>query len=141
MVFLWNFISIFIGLLFGIGFGLGMLLIADKLILEMQIYDPDDEFINSDSFKYLMKLVVPVGIVIGSTLLIGPLFTGGYDYLQSYEVILGLDPRIFFVIVILTLSLLLDFAVFVTKTPFPLFKLAANTWMFQTLGLLPHLLS
>ena len=141
MVFIWNFISIFVGLLFGLGFGIGLFLIADKLILEMQQDDPDDEFINSDGFKYVMKLIMPIGIVIGSTVLIGPLFAGGYEYLQSFDVILGLDPKIFFVIAILAFSLLLDLAVFVTKTPFPIFKLVSNTWMFLTLGLLLHLIS
>lgn len=140
MVFIWNSISIFVGLLFGLGFGIGMFLIADKLIVEMQGDDPDNEFINSDGFKYLMKLIMPAGIVIGSTILIGPLFAGGYEYLQNFEVILGLDPRTFFVVAILAISLLLDLAVFVSKTPFPIFKLAANTWMFLTLGLLLYLL-
>jgi hypothetical protein len=129
------------GLLFGLGFGIGLFLIADKLILEMQEDDPDNELINSDGFKYLMKLIMPIGIVIGSTILIGPLFTWGYEYLKNFDVILGLDPTIFFVAAILALSLLLDLAVIVTKTPFPIFKLVSNTWMFLTLGLFLHLLS
>ena len=140
-MFIWNFVSVFVGLLFGLGFGIGLFFIADKLILEMQQDDPDSEFINSDGFKYLMKLIMPVCIVIGSVILIGPLFTWGYEYIQSFETILGLDPRTFYVVAILALSLLLDLAVFVTKTPFPIFKLVANTWMFLTLGLLLHLLS
>ncbi|MFX0205674.1 MAG: hypothetical protein ACFFDT_06770 [Candidatus Hodarchaeota archaeon] len=141
MVFIWNFISVFVGLLFGIGFGIGLFLIADKLILEIRDDDPNNEFINSDGFKYVMKLMMPIGIVIGSSILIGPLFAWGYEYLQNFEAIIGLDPRIFFVIAILAFSFLLDLAVFVTKTPFPIFKLATNTWMFLTLGLLLHLLS
>lgn len=141
MVFIWNLISVFVGLLFGLGFGTGLFCIADNLILEMQNEDPDDEFINSDAFKHLMKLIMPVGIVIGSTIFIGPLFAWGYEYIQNFEAILGLDPRIFFVVAILAFSLVLDLAVFITKTPFPIFKLVTNTWMFVTLGLLLHLLS
>ncbi|MFX1515402.1 MAG: hypothetical protein ACFFC6_03775 [Promethearchaeota archaeon] len=141
MVFIWNLISVFVGLLFGLGFGIGLFFIADNLIFEIQNDDPDDEFINSDAFEHLMKLIMPVGIVIGSTIFIGPLFAWGYEYIQNFETILGLDPRIFFVVAILAFSLILDLAVFITKTPFPIFKLVTNTWMFLTLGLLLHLLS
>ena len=57
MIFLWNIKTIFVGFLFGIGMALGLFLIAEKLIVEMQLDDPDDEFINSDSFKYLLEII------------------------------------------------------------------------------------
>ena len=138
MIFLWEIKPIIVGLLFGLGFGVGLFLIAEKLIVDMREDDPDDEFINSDGFIYLMKYIMPIAIILGSIVLIGPLFGWGYNHILTYEEILGLDPRIFYVLVLLAFSVILDLAVFISKTPFPLFKLAANTWMFLTLGLLLH---
>lgn len=140
MIFLWNIKTIFVGFLFGIGMALGLFLIAEKLIVEMQLDDPDDEFINSDSFKYLMKYIMPLVIIIGSSIVIGPIFVWGYNYLMDSEVVLGLDSQIFYILAILAFSLILDIAVFASRTPFPLFKLAANTWMFLILGLFLHLM-
>ena len=140
MILIWNFQSIIIGLLFGIGFSASFFFIAEDLILSMRQDDPNDEFINSEMFKMLMKYIMPIIIIFGSGLIVGPFFTWGYEQTLLQESILGMDPGFFFMISILIFSLVLDFAIFITKTPFPTFKLVANTWMFLTLGLLLHLI-
>jgi hypothetical protein len=140
MIFVWNFQSIIIGLLFGIGFSIIFFFIAEDLIHDMRQDDPNDEFINSEMFKLLMKYIMPIIIVLGSGLIVGPFFTWGYNQILLQESIFGMDPGFIFMISILSLSLLLNIAIFITKTPFPTFKLAANTWMFLTLGLLLHLI-
>ena len=102
--------------------------------------DPDDEFINSEMFKLLMNYLMPIIIILGSGLIVGPLFTWGYEQILLQESILGMDPGFIFMIGVLIFSLVLDLAIYITKTPFPTCKLVANTWMFLTLGLLLHLM-
>ncbi|MFX0015085.1 MAG: hypothetical protein ACFFB2_08180 [Promethearchaeota archaeon] len=140
MILIWNFQSIITGILFGIGLAGGLFFIAEPLVQNMQQEDPDDEFINSKMFMLLMKYLMPILIVIGSGLIIGPIFTWGYKQVLLQESILGFEPGLAFVLGVLVFSFVLDLLVFLTKTPFPFFKLIANTWMFLTLGLLLHLL-
>ncbi len=59
----------------------------------------------------------------------------------SFLYVLGFESRTVYIALALLVSVLLDVAVFVTGTPFPLEKLGMNTWAFITLGLMMALWS
>ena len=136
MIFIWNFDSIIVGFIFGIAMAIGLNYISDDLVTEMREESPDDEIINSVIFYNMFKYFIPLLLVIGFTLLIGPFFTWFYEQVLFQESIFDLDPKLVYIGSILLLSLLLDIAVILTRTPYPSLKLIANSWMFLTFGLL-----
>ncbi len=136
-----NIQNIISGLLFGIVFGGGLFTIADELIASMRMESPDDESLNSEWFHLLMKYLMPIAIFTLSGILIGPLFGGILKYVNQQGLIFGLDPTLVYIGMIFTISMLLNVAVFLTKTPFPTWKLISNTWMFLSLGLLLSILN
>lgn len=136
MIFIWNLNSIIVGFLFGLVMAIGLGYISDELVTEMREESPNDELINSVLFYSLFKYLLPLLLVIGFTLLIGPFFTWFYEQILLQESIFGLNPKLVYIGGFLLFSLLLDFAVFLTRTPYPLMKLIANSWMFLMFGLL-----
>ncbi|MFX0086782.1 MAG: hypothetical protein ACFFAU_14010 [Candidatus Hodarchaeota archaeon] len=141
MILIWNLESILTGIILGIGLAIGFIFITEDLIASMREEDPNEAFINSEYFTILMKSVIPLSMVFVSGFILGPLFSGIHEQFILQENIFGLNPTFVYIFVILALSILLDVAVFVTKTPFPIVKLFLNTWTFITLGLLLHFLS
>ncbi len=140
MIFLWNIKSIIVGILFGVGLGGGFFLIAEQFIADIRLDDPNDEFINSEPFMLLMKYGAPLFILISSAILIGPLFAWINEQFILRDFIFGVNSGLAFILSVLLFSLFLDLAVLVTRTPFPIFKLLANTWMFIIFGVLLHFL-
>ncbi|WP_455141418.1 hypothetical protein [Candidatus Hodarchaeum mangrovi] len=136
MIFIWNLNSIIVGFLFGLVMAIGLGYISDELVTEMREESPNDELINSVLFYSLFKYLLPLLLVIGFALLIGPFFTWFYEQILLQESIFGLNPKLVYIGGFLLFSLLLDFAVFLTRTPYPLMKLIANSWMFLMFGLL-----
>ena len=136
MIFIWNLNSIIVGFLFGLVMAIGLNYISDELVTEMREESPDDEIINSVIFYNIFKYFLPLLLVIGFALLLGPFFTWFYKQVLLQESIFGLNPKLVYIGSFLLFSLLLDIAVILTRTPYPLLKLIANSWMFLTFGLL-----
>ncbi|MHA1227367.1 MAG: hypothetical protein ACTSR2_14935 [Candidatus Hodarchaeales archaeon] len=133
--------AIFSGVLFGLLVGGGLFIISDEIVLSVRKDNPDEEFINSQAFVMLLKYFAPIGIVLGAGLIVGPIFAGIRSQFLLKETIFGSEPALAYIVTIFILAMTLNVAVLITKTPYPLFKLISNTWMFITLGLILDLIS
>ncbi|TXT53757.1 MAG: membrane protein of unknown function [Candidatus Thorarchaeota archaeon] len=140
MVLVFNTNSLVAGLAWGLVIALVFSLIADGMIADMRADEPDDEFLNSETASMLFKFGIPIFMVVFGLLLIGPIAGFIFQTMTAQATILGLDSKVAYWLLALVISLLLDVAVFVTGTPYPMEKIIMNTWTFVSLGLLLSLL-
>ncbi|MBD3404863.1 MAG: hypothetical protein GF411_01855 [Candidatus Lokiarchaeota archaeon] len=128
------------GLAWGLVIALIFSFMADGMIADMRADEPDDEFLNSENARLLFKFGIPIFMIVFGLLLIGPIAGFIYQTMTAQTTILGIDSKLAYWALALVISLLLDIAVFVTGTPYPVEKLVMNTWTFLSLGILLSLL-
>lgn len=141
MVIIWSLKAALSGLLFGFVFATGMFLIAEKLVASMLEDEPNDEFLNSEIALPLFKYGIPVMILFGSIVVVGPVFAVLRESVISKESFFGLQAETAWLVAVFVFAMFLNVLVFVTRTPFPWVKVVANTNVFVSFGLLLHLLS
>lgn len=130
--------NIIVGLVFSLGLTMGFLRISQSLLTDIQTdpNDPDDQFTNSQLFEVFFIRAIPAFMLIIPPLLVSPLLGWVRDKIISMSPIWGFEGGVFYVLMILGVSLFLDVMVFVVKSDYPLLKVFWNTWFFLTYGIL-----
>ncbi|MFW9843154.1 MAG: hypothetical protein ACFFEV_01115 [Candidatus Thorarchaeota archaeon] len=136
MILKFNTITLLAGLLLGVGASLIVAFITDPLLEIIRADAPDNAILNSEGFTLFMKYGLPVIITIFSILVIGPFFGGINEFFMNHETILGQSPRVMYILSVLIFTLLVEFLIIVTGTPFQIEKIVGTAWMFIVLGLM-----
>ena len=131
-----NITTILAGLALGVGASLIVAFISDPLLEVIRADAPDNEILNAEAFTLFMKYGLPVIITVFSVLIIGPFFGGINEFFMNHETILGQSPRLMYILVVLAFTLLVEYGIIVTGTPFQLEKIVGTAWMFVVLGLM-----
>ena len=125
------------GLVCGVVLGvLFYLLMAHPILEDIQSgASPNDFILNTDGFSIFFLYGVPAIITAFCTVILAPFCGSIHQIFLDQGHIFGLNPRIWYILCFLALTLLIDVAFIASGLSFPSERMLMNHWSFVMLGL------